>query len=143
MQNALFYQIQTIKMQYFTNLKDSECSILLLFKTRAHRKKRKLPQKKCGSTGNPTIDACFDADRLDLGRVNTTPDPAKMATAKGKELASKLYKIRIKEFFCQAVGTDVLPSPLWRKPLIGVNLSVGQKLAVILHKGCEVAHQRI
>ena len=41
-------------------------------------------------TGDPTIDACFDADRLDLGRVNITPDPAKMATEKGKELASKL-----------------------------------------------------
>lgn len=42
------------------------------------------------STGNPTIDACFDADRLDLGRVGITPDPNKMATAKGKELASSL-----------------------------------------------------
>lgn len=40
-------------------------------------------------TGDPTIDACFDADRLDLGRVNITPDPAKMATEKGKELASQ------------------------------------------------------
>ena len=38
-------------------------------------------------TGNPTIDACFDADRLDLGRVGITPDPNKMATEKGKELA--------------------------------------------------------
>ena len=42
------------------------------------------------STGNPTIDACFDADRLDLGRVNITPDPEKMATEKGKELARQL-----------------------------------------------------
>ena len=40
-------------------------------------------------TGNPTIDACFDADRLDLGRVGITPDPEKMATERGKELASK------------------------------------------------------
>lgn len=40
------------------------------------------------STGDPTIDACFDADRLDLGRVGITPDPAKMATAKGKEMAA-------------------------------------------------------
>lgn len=43
-------------------------------------------------TGAPTIDACFDADRLDLGRVDITPDPAKMATEKGKELASRLLK---------------------------------------------------
>ena len=42
------------------------------------------------STGNPTIDACFDADRLDLGRVNITPDTEKMATEKGKELARQL-----------------------------------------------------
>ena len=45
-------------------------------------------------TGNPTIDACFDADRLDLGRVGIIPDPARMATKKGKEMArmiSELY----------------------------------------------------
>ena len=41
-------------------------------------------------TGDPTIDACFDADRLDLGRVNITPDPEKMATEKGKELARQI-----------------------------------------------------
>ena len=40
-------------------------------------------------TGNSTIDACFDADRLDLGRVGIMPDPKKMATAKGKELAGR------------------------------------------------------
>lgn len=44
----------------------------------------------CHSTGNPTIDACFDSDRLDLGRVHITPDPKKMATAKGAEMASKM-----------------------------------------------------
>ena len=41
-------------------------------------------------TGNPTIDACFDADRLDLGRVGITPDPARMATEKGKEIAKRM-----------------------------------------------------
>ncbi len=41
------------------------------------------------STSNPTIDACFDADRLDLGRVGIQPDPEKMATARGKEMAGK------------------------------------------------------
>ena len=39
---------------------------------------------------NPTIDACFDADRLDLGRVGITPDPNRMATEKGKEMAKNL-----------------------------------------------------
>lgn len=42
------------------------------------------------STGNPTIDACFDADRLDLCRVDIIPIPQKMATKKGKKLASKI-----------------------------------------------------
>ena len=38
-------------------------------------------------TGNPTIDACFDSDRLDLWRVGLIPDPARLATEKGKEFA--------------------------------------------------------
>ena len=33
---------------------------------------------------NPTKDACFDADQLDLDRVDIIPDPAKMATEKEK-----------------------------------------------------------
>ena len=37
----------------------------------------------CHRTGNPTIDTCFDADRLDLMRVGITPDPKKMATERG------------------------------------------------------------
>ena len=41
-------------------------------------------------TGNPTIDACFDADRLDLRRVGIIPDPARMATKKGKKIVSLL-----------------------------------------------------
>ena len=42
-------------------------------------------------TGHPTIDACFDADRLDLWRVGIFPAPQKMATEKGKEIACGLY----------------------------------------------------
>ena len=41
----------------------------------------------CHRTGNPTIDACFDSDRLDLPRVYIMPDPDKMATNEGAELA--------------------------------------------------------
>lgn len=41
-------------------------------------------------TGDPTIDACFDADRLDLGRVGIKPDPEKMATEMGAELADRM-----------------------------------------------------
>lgn len=39
------------------------------------------------STGDPTIDACFDTDRLDLIRVGIRPNAAKMATEKGKAFA--------------------------------------------------------
>ena len=39
------------------------------------------------STSNPTIDACFDSDRLDLWRVGIIPDPDRLATEKGKEIA--------------------------------------------------------
>lgn len=42
------------------------------------------------STGDPTIDVCFDADRLDLGRVGITPNPRKMATKRGKKVAGLL-----------------------------------------------------
>ena len=45
-------------------------------------------------TGDSTIDACFDADRLDLSRVGVEPDPDKMATEKGKELAGRQLKLR-------------------------------------------------
>lgn len=41
------------------------------------------------NTGNPTIDTCFDADRLDLGRVGITPLPSKMATKKGQEICKR------------------------------------------------------
>lgn len=44
----------------------------------------------CHRTGNPTIDACFDSDRLDLGRVGISPDPEKMATAEGAARARKI-----------------------------------------------------
>lgn len=39
-------------------------------------------------TGNLTIDTCFDADRLDLGRIGITPDPNKMATERGAYYAA-------------------------------------------------------
>lgn len=37
--------------------------------------------------GDPTIDTCYDADRLDLGRVGFTLDPEKMATTIGAVIA--------------------------------------------------------
>ena len=41
-------------------------------------------------TGNPTIDTCFDADRLDLPRAFIIPDPDKMATKEGAEKAKQI-----------------------------------------------------
>ncbi|MCR5239635.1 MAG: hypothetical protein K6E15_05650 [Prevotella sp.] len=50
-------------------------------------------------TGNPTIDTCFDADRLDLPRVGITPDPDRMATKEGAEKARQMRA----EFSSQAL----------------------------------------
>jgi len=38
-------------------------------------------------SGDATIDTCYDADRLDLGRVNIRLDPDKMATSAGAKIA--------------------------------------------------------
>jgi len=38
---------------------------------------------------DPTIGACWDADRLDLGRVGMRPLPDYMSTPKGRELAGE------------------------------------------------------
>ncbi len=45
------------------------------------------------SSGDATIDTCYDADRLDLGRVGIVPAPRKMATAFGKRLARRLQDV--------------------------------------------------
>ncbi|MCU0605178.1 MAG: hypothetical protein MUC33_21255 [Desulfobacterales bacterium] len=36
---------------------------------------------------DPTVGACWDADRLDIGRVGFVPDPAYFSTAAGKAMA--------------------------------------------------------
>lgn len=50
-------------------------------------------------TGIPTVDVCFDADRLDLGRVGVDPEPAKMATSYGAYYATCAYRIEYLEPF--------------------------------------------
>ena len=37
---------------------------------------------------NPTLAACWDGDRLDIGRVGKTPDPRYLFSASAKKLAS-------------------------------------------------------
>jgi uncharacterized protein len=39
---------------------------------------------------DPTIGTCWDADRLDLGRVGIIPDPKYMNTDLGRQLANKI-----------------------------------------------------
>lgn len=39
-----------------------------------------------GLSDNPTIGVCFDADRLDLGRVGIVPDPTRLSTAHARRL---------------------------------------------------------
>ncbi len=41
-------------------------------------------------SADPTIGTCWDADRLDLGRVGTRPHPFYTSTAPGKELAVRM-----------------------------------------------------
>ena len=70
--------IATLRDNYLKDLSDQEFTMLqeaCRLHTTTHR------------TGNPTVDACFDSDRLDLWRVGIRPDPARMATEKGKEIA--------------------------------------------------------
>jgi uncharacterized protein len=40
---------------------------------------------------DPTVAACWDADRLDLGRVGIVPNPSRMCTVAGKELAGRIH----------------------------------------------------
>ncbi len=47
-------------------------------------------------SGDATIDTCYDADRLDLGRVEMTLDPNKMATAFGAKIAQRSLEEGIK-----------------------------------------------
>lgn len=48
-------------------------------------------------TEDATINACFDADRLDLERVGITPNPDKMATIQGRILAERIMEVNPKE----------------------------------------------
>ena len=70
--------IETLRGTYLKDVSNEEIE-LLQEACRLHTTELK--------TGNPTIDACFDSDRLDLWRVGIIPDPARLATEKGKEIA--------------------------------------------------------
>ncbi len=71
--------VLTMRETYLSDLTDDEINLLeraCRLHTVEHR------------TGNLTIDTCFDADRLDLGRCGIKPDPDKMATERGRYFAA-------------------------------------------------------
>lgn len=43
----------------------------------------------CRGSIHPTVNACCDADRLDLTRIHVAPDPDKMCSPKGRVLAAE------------------------------------------------------
>ena len=46
-------------------------------------------------SGDATIDTCYDADRLDLGREGMTLNPKKMATMPGARIAHKSLQANV------------------------------------------------
>lgn len=70
--------VDTIRHKYLADLTDTEIE-LLKEACRVHGSTHK--------TGNPTIDICLDADRLDLPRLGIKPTPEQMATEKGAIMA--------------------------------------------------------
>ncbi len=82
--------VKSLRDTLLKGLTDEEMD-LLERACRFHTKKRK--------TGNITIDTCFDADRMDLGRVGTIPDPARMATEMGSRLVSYQEEYRKHDAF--------------------------------------------
>lgn len=50
------------------------------------------------SCDDPTINTCYDADRLDLGRVGFPLNPEKMATEMGKKIARRSLVEKVSVF---------------------------------------------
>lgn len=48
--------------------------------------------------GDRTVLTCWDADRLDLGRVGITPDPQMLGTTAGRELIGWAYNRAIGDY---------------------------------------------
>jgi len=76
--------LPTIRDTILKDFTDEEVSLLekaCRYHTTEHR------------TGIPTVDVCFDADRLDLGRVGIIPNPKRMATEQGAYYAANIHLI--------------------------------------------------
>jgi uncharacterized protein len=48
--------------------------------------------------GDPTLQACWDADRLDLGRVGINPDPLRLCCDAARELLPWAYQRSISDY---------------------------------------------
>jgi uncharacterized protein len=86
--------IPSIRETILKGLTDEEITLLekaCRYHTLAHK------------TGDITVDICFDADRLDLGRVGVTPNPKLMATEQGH-----FYAANVAEFNKRAIEISKL-----------------------------------
>ena len=69
--------------------------LLEMADSRAERLERALSGHALGATSSdPTIALCWDADRLDIGRVGLAPDPVYFSTAKARALAASGLPLR-------------------------------------------------
>ena len=59
---------------------------------------------------DPTVAACFDADRLDLGRVGNMPDPKLLCTEKGRQPATieEAYERSLSDYLPENIFADHL-----------------------------------
>jgi uncharacterized protein len=62
------------------------------------------------TVGDRTLLACWDADRMDLGRVGITPDPRRLGTRAGRKLLASAH-VRAVEWY---MPTTVLASWGWK-----------------------------
>lgn len=92
---ALF--IDTLRNNYLKGLNDQQIALL------KEAVEKHTSHHHCSS---PTINACFDADRLDLIRVGIRPDPKKMASEKGRQYAANF------EEYMRTSGNDYSVIPL-------------------------------
>lgn len=74
--------VDMIRDSYLSDLSDAQVSML---------KKACELHNGTTRTGNPTIDLCFDADRIDLQRFRRPIVPALLATDVGRQFAKKDY----------------------------------------------------
>ena len=90
--------ISEIRNTYLSDLTDSQIQILKTaceLHTTTHK------------TDDPTVNICFDADRLDLLRVGTIIDPTRLASSIGVKLLRYPYHYLI-EFATEKVGKDCM-----------------------------------